>query len=150
MLSTVSNAATVQEDNISCYFFPTSHLQHVNHVSPSYASVCQVCLHFTCKFCQVQLSEHDVTLSDAGQNRMSADVKFTPLEWSLALYSWQRRGFPAELHQLCVNNQGLTCGVKPRNWSDTSERRLPPSVGGKTLHGASEIEVWGGAFHTHA
>lgn len=89
-----------------------------------------------------------MTLSDAGQNRTSVDVKFTPLDWSPALYSWQRRSFPAELHQLCVNNQGLTCRVKPRNWSDTSKRRLPPSLGGKTLHGASKTDV--GEQFTHA
>lgn len=91
---------------------------------------------------------HAVTLSDAGQNRTSVDVKFTPLEWSLALYSWQGRVFPAELHQLCVNNQGLTCGVKPCNWSDTSKRRLAPSLGGKTLHGASEADRGGRFTHT--
>lgn len=92
---------------------------------------------------------HILTLSDAGQNRTSVDVKFTPLEWNLALYSWQRRVFPAELHQLCVNNQGLTCGVKPCNWSDTSKRRLAPSLGGKTLHGASKADRGGRFTHTH-
>lgn len=105
-------------------------------------------MHFfnaTCNFCQVQLFKDDETLSDTGQNRTSVDVKFTPLDWCLALYSWQRRGFPAELHQLCVNNQGLTCGVKPHNWSDTSKRRLPPSLGGKTLRGAGKADGgWGG------
>jgi len=103
-----------------------------------------------CQFGQLQLHKHDVTLSGAGQNRTSVDVKFTPLEWSPALYSWQGRGFPAELHQLCVNNQGLTCGVKPRNWSDTSKRRPPPSLSRETLHGASKTDRRGGRFiHTH-
>lgn len=83
------------------------------------------------------LSYH-VTLLDTGQNSTSVDVKLTPLNWRPALYSWQKRVFPAELHQLCVNNQALTCGVKPCNWSDTSKRRLAPSQSGKTPHASNK------------
>lgn len=125
----------------------------VNHISHPYPSVCQVCLNFTwhsVKFCKVQLSKLDVTLSDAGQNSLSVEVKFTPLEWSPALYSWQRRGFPAELHSFCVNNQGLTCGVKPCNWSDTSKGRLPPSLGSKNAAWSKQDRrERGGRTHTH-
>lgn len=88
------------------------------------------------------LSYH-VTLLDTGQNSTSVDVKLTPLNWRPALYSWQKRVFPAELHQLCVNNQALTCGVKPCNWSDTSKRRLAPSPSGKTLHASNKTDKGG-------
>lgn len=39
---------------------------------------------------------------------------------------------------LCVNNQGLTYGVKPCNWSDASKGRLAPSAGCTMPHGASD------------
>lgn len=95
------------------------------------------------------LSYH-VTLLDTGQNSTSVDVKLTPLNWRPALYSWQKRVFPAELHQLCVNNQALTCGVKPCNWSDTSKRRLAPSPSGKTLHASNKADKGGGLLmHMH-
>lgn len=78
------------------------------------------------------------------ENRASVDMRFTPSDWCPALYSWQSRGFPAELQQLCVNNQGLTCGVKPRNWSDTSKRRLPPSPSCKNAAWSKSGRVGGG------
>lgn len=140
MFSTVSKV----QDDISSYFYCMHGCMHHSINTPLHTCICR---HYVSSV-RCNFSKHDVTLSDAGQNRTSVDVKFTPLEWSPALYSWQRRGFPAELHQLCVNNQGLTCGVKPRNWSDTSKRRLPPSLGGKALHGASKTDRRGASSHT--
>lgn len=131
----------VQED-IRSHLYQMLGLKHPCHISP-------LCICVSTFYKMTRYFCHILTLSDAGQNRTSVDVKFTPLEWNLALYSWQRRVFPAELHQLCVNNQGLTCGVKPCNWSDTSKRWLAPSLGGKTLHGASKADRGGRFTHTH-
>ena len=63
------------------------------------------------------------------------------------------KGSPAELRSLWVNNQRLTCGVKPCNWSDTSKAQLAPHPHGETLHGASRADRpwwgWIALTHTH-
>lgn len=53
------------------------------------------------------------------------------------------KGSLADLRSLWVNNQRLTCGVKPCNWSDTSKGQLAPHSHSETLHGANRPDRTG-------
>lgn len=68
--------------------------------------------------------KHQFTLSNTGQHHQNCYLKFPLLEPQNAFAMYRKPRIAAELHEHCVNNQTVTCGVKTYNWSDTSKRWL--------------------------